>query len=234
MKFHIRALGNWSKDLIKYVADKGVPQTQAGGGAGQGLKLTIHVEGPYGIPSVDFENAELYKTIMLVTGGIGVTPAQSLFNHFVHQYCEGRDIRKCIYLWSVKDRAMLTSIDDTRASHTNLPTDNQNQNNTGAGDDQAEAEAGATPLPLSFQPNLLDFRPPSSPRSVNGKYTHVAVGAANKVIPLPATSTDIETGTGTGTGVGTGTGTGVELTPLVVDGPVSASASASASGGSAR
>ena len=111
------------------------------GGKGKGLKLTIHVEGPFGIPSVDFENSKVYNTFMLVTGGIGVTPAQSIFNHLVHQYCEGRDIRKCVYLWSVKDRAMIESIDEARTSTNAL--------------DGAASEL----LPQSFQPNLLAFSP---------------------------------------------------------------------------
>jgi NAD(P)H-flavin reductase len=178
IKFHIRALGDWSKSLVKLVAEKAVVLS----GGRKGLKMTIHVEGPFGIPSVDFENADVYKTFMLVTGGIGVTPAQSLFNNFVHQYCEGRDIRKCIYLWSVKDRAMIDSIDEARHDHSSL----------GAADKPADmASLTSANLPRSFQPNLLNFKPPSRTGDTYKKDVEAgSVVDASKVIPVATDSTE--------------------------------------------
>lgn len=137
VKFHIRALGDWTKRLHKLVEEK---STDLEGGI-RGVKMTVHVEGPFGTPSVDFEHHESSKVILLVTGGIGVTPAQSIFNHLIHEYCEeGRELRKCIYIWTVKDRAMISSVDESRVSEKNIIRGSKKE-----------------VLPRSFQPNLLDF-----------------------------------------------------------------------------
>lgn len=140
IKFHIRTLGNWTQRLHDYLLTK---EFVHNGKTINGTQLIIHVEGPFGISSVDFENTEISKVILLVTGGIGVTPAQSHFNHLIHQYTnEGRNIRKCIYIWSVKDRAMISPIDHARVSERGIDITNTKLKVKPA-------------LPKSFQPNLV-------------------------------------------------------------------------------
>jgi hypothetical protein len=91
VSFHIRALGNWTKQLKDLVgANKGT------------LELPISVEGPYGSPTIDlFTNK--YKVYLLISGGIGVTPLQSVFNHLVSQ-------QRCHELPGIRKVIIITSL----------------------------------------------------------------------------------------------------------------------------
>lgn len=46
---------------------------------------------------------------LLICGGIGVTPIQSVFNSLLDQHSRGRPLKKVWFLWSVRDTAMLDS-----------------------------------------------------------------------------------------------------------------------------
>ena len=77
-----------------------------------------------------------YDVLLLIFGGIGITPLQSLYNHLIYQSSSNiRKFRKVIFIWSVKDRAMVDAL-YTDKLHSTIHLENQN-----------------TPyLPISFQP----------------------------------------------------------------------------------
>ena len=73
---HIRVLGDWTKKFHTLVKtqSKRIPNN---------LKdLTIYIEGPYGKINLPLHK---YKQIILISGGIGVTPLQSVFNEIMFQ-----------------------------------------------------------------------------------------------------------------------------------------------------
>ena len=45
--------------------------------------INVYIEGPYGNPSVNFENNE-YDIFLIITGGIGITPLQSITNELIY------------------------------------------------------------------------------------------------------------------------------------------------------
>ena len=59
---------------------------------------------------------------LLISGGIGITPLQSMYNHFIHQAESGeRGLRKVIFVWSVKDKATAEMMEADRAKASYLP-----------------------------------------------------------------------------------------------------------------
>ena len=94
---HIRALGNWSRKLVE-LADK---QSEA----------TILLEGPYGNLSVDVDNEKRYKMALLVSGGIGVTPVQSVGKSLLYDHVfKGRSLKKLHFVWAVGELDMVHDI----------------------------------------------------------------------------------------------------------------------------
>ena len=87
---HIRALGNWTKQLHKKAKSEG------------GEPLSVYVHGPYGLPAVDIDGPR-YKIFLMFTGGIGITPLQSIARDLLHQSDQGRKIVKIMFVWSVRE-----------------------------------------------------------------------------------------------------------------------------------
>jgi ferric-chelate reductase len=61
----------------------------------------IRIEGPYGKPSIRFEN---YKVLLLVSGGIGATPNISMLQYLANQMKVGKlaHIEKIYFVWSTR------------------------------------------------------------------------------------------------------------------------------------
>ena len=75
--FHVRAVGNWTKQLLDLAISKGNKEEDAmAGEAADGttvvkkIKIALNIEGPYGIPSIDLASG-VYTVFLLIGGGIG-------------------------------------------------------------------------------------------------------------------------------------------------------------------
>ena len=90
---HIRALGDWTKKLLKLAQEKDV--------------VTILMEGPYGALSVDIDDDTRYKMALCISGGIGVTHCQSVAKSLLHDYCNGRHLTQVRFVWCIRDLSML-------------------------------------------------------------------------------------------------------------------------------
>lgn len=130
---HIRVLGDWTKRLQK-LADKHDT-------------IRIYIEGPFGSLAVDLESKERYKIMVLVSGGIGITPMQSLCNSLVYDHEErGRPLKLLYFIWSVRDKAMADALHDhDNATGTTLP----GHHRLGQTEEQTRLST------RSFQPDLL-------------------------------------------------------------------------------
>ncbi|PNW85477.1 hypothetical protein CHLRE_03g188300v5 [Chlamydomonas reinhardtii] len=123
---HVRVLGDWTRRLHTLASKDVTP--------GQPKMVKAFIEGPFGSPSIDLYG-ERFKAFLLISGGIGVTPVQSFFNHLMAQRTRGRPVRLAHLVWSVRDRALMSNVlgfDDVYAAKR-LPAS----------------------LPLSFQPDLI-------------------------------------------------------------------------------
>lgn len=145
--FHIRELGDWTKKLGEYIRESGTKGE---------LTLDIYVEGPYGSSSINLEDTN-YQVVMLISGGIGITPMHSIYNHLVYQQSNGRALRKVIFIWSVRDKATIFSMQSSKLHNFQK----------------------SSYLPISFQPPMSD-----APQPRKAKVEHILVkpfqmGSAN-------------------------------------------------------
>lgn len=87
VKLLIRKLGNWTTALHDLAKTKS--------------KISFLVEGPYGNLSVDLLASDRkYRHVMLIGGGIGVTPMESIYDHLLCELHAGRqDLRRIKFVW---------------------------------------------------------------------------------------------------------------------------------------
>lgn len=111
---HIRVLGDWTHALLEHI-NKGMAANTS-----ESVKLNVYVEGPYGNHQIDLDSQE-YEVLVLISGGIGITPMQSVFNDLVEQVNNGRPLRKVLFLWSVKDRALVDAFHYQQKDYGYLP-----------------------------------------------------------------------------------------------------------------
>lgn len=79
---HIRVLGNWTKKLYELVSER---TKEAGLENGNAIQLVCSIDGPYGEPAVEV-NSDRYQVFVLFSGGIGITPMQSIANDLLNQH----------------------------------------------------------------------------------------------------------------------------------------------------
>ena len=120
VSIHIRVLGDWTKRLYDSVEET--------------RNLNVYVDGPYGAPGIDVDGSK-YKNFMFISGGIGITPMQSICNDVLSQHKRGRPLDKMMFIWSVRDLHMVNSVLEYDRTYY----------------EQNESKQ----LPLSFSPDLL-------------------------------------------------------------------------------
>lgn len=140
---HIRVSGNWTKNLYDHVS-----KLESRVQGERPARLQIYFDGPYGASALDLHSPR-YTTFVLVSGGIGITPMQSIYSDLLHQHTAGRPLKKLLFMWAVADKHMLgamgsavakLSAKKARRENMAMPCPEQNKKNCD--------------LPLSFQPPL--------------------------------------------------------------------------------
>ena len=91
--FHVRALGDWTQKLCSLAA--------------QEKELKVLIEGPYGAPMINIHTDKEYQHFLLISGGIGITPLQSICNSLLQQHKLGRKLKSIVFVWSVREQSML-------------------------------------------------------------------------------------------------------------------------------
>ncbi len=72
-------------------------------------EVSAYVDGPYGVPMINIEGNK-YEAFLLISGGIGITPIQSIANTLIHESKSGRRLKKIIFVWTGKDIRYLDEI----------------------------------------------------------------------------------------------------------------------------
>lgn len=102
IKLHIRQIGNWTNKLADYIrtSKNAIHEVNPEHGDATLVPIELYHEGPYGTPMIDLDNSVydvcrklhlianfsfLLQVLLLISGGIGVTPLQSIYNHLVHE-----------------------------------------------------------------------------------------------------------------------------------------------------
>ena len=102
--FLIRGLGGYTRRVHEHVKTKDFSQVAVSEENSCSLKL--HVDGPYGVGHIQWE---AYPVILLVAGGVGITPGLSIASHIIrHASKTGNNIKgiQCWHvhlLWIIKD-----------------------------------------------------------------------------------------------------------------------------------
>ncbi|KAJ3175071.1 hypothetical protein HDU87_006468 [Geranomyces variabilis] len=99
MSIHIRVLGNWTAKLARLASATADAST---GDPGTSPLPKMLIEGPYGTPTFPMDQ---YKNLILISGGIGITPLQSIYNgEIISDWKRGRrELRHVIFAWTVRE-----------------------------------------------------------------------------------------------------------------------------------
>jgi len=95
---HVRALGGWIKALHALAARKP-----------DGTATTMYLEGPFGCPKIDIWG-EKYQLFCLISGGIGITPMQSIANQLMDEEARGRQLKHVRFIWAVREPDILQAM----------------------------------------------------------------------------------------------------------------------------
>ena len=166
---HIKTLGPWTRRLEQLARRSDL----------DAHSISLFVEGPYGSLSLPLAR---YSSVLMVAGGIGVTPLGSLYNELLRDHYLGeRTMRHMRLVWSVRDpqliHSLYTDVRDADRAHTDLPS---------------IAPPPASPSFFSTRDSLvtLDVRSASTASRVDGAppTPHSAAGPQrykrNAVVPL--------------------------------------------------
>jgi predicted ferric reductase len=95
---NIRVCGNWTRELEKLAEENDC--------------IDILCEGPYGSLGVDLISKDRYKIVIFLSGGIGVTPMQSICHQLMYEHTMGkREVKRIWFLWTARDPDMLENME---------------------------------------------------------------------------------------------------------------------------
>ena len=106
VQIHIRVLGDWTKKLQTLVEKHQEVELY------DWKKLLCYMEGPYGQLQIQLEK---YSELVMISGGIGITPLQSIFNELLYNISnniDGNHLKKIHFIWVVRDPSMIHEFDD--------------------------------------------------------------------------------------------------------------------------
>ena len=69
----------------------------------EGGRLTVSVDGPYGLP-LDYHG---YNQIVLMAGGIGITPCMAIYTALAANKSMLRNLERVILVWTARDRLLI-------------------------------------------------------------------------------------------------------------------------------
>jgi len=100
---HIAKQGYWTSRLFEIAEKKD--------------EVSILVEGPYGSLGVDLMSNR-YKMVVCLSGGIGVTPMQSICHQLMHEADQGdRQLKKIWFVWASREPDVMENMDITKHGH---------------------------------------------------------------------------------------------------------------------
>lgn len=110
---HIKVLGDWTKKLQQSIPDAADKTTTT-------TPFPVLVDGAYGHASIDILSHETYAHIALFSGGIGVTPMQSIANQLFYDYHvdSRKSLKRVWFVWTVRDRDTLLAMLDEEFCRT--------------------------------------------------------------------------------------------------------------------
>ena len=170
---HIKAMGSpksWTRKLISLASAQ--------------RETSIRIEGPYGSVAVDLDDEDRYQIILMVGGGIGVTPCQSLAKTILYQYENGRKLQKLHFAWAVRDLSIATTYPppilsrmEAKTEETDILTTDIYVTRPAKSDEESSGIAAAdTPFNIiSGRPNFALIFEELKEQAIKSRQSHVAV-----------------------------------------------------------
>uniref|UniRef100_A0A0E0H1D6 ferric-chelate reductase (NADH) n=1 Tax=Oryza nivara TaxID=4536 RepID=A0A0E0H1D6_ORYNI len=111
MSILIKVLGSWTEKLRGIITD--AQEQGRNGSESETGRITACVEGPYGHES---PYHLMYENLILVAGGIGISPFLAILSDIIHRIEEGKPCmpKNVLVLWSVKksnELSLLSAVD---------------------------------------------------------------------------------------------------------------------------
>ncbi|CAM0904501.1 unnamed protein product [Alopecurus aequalis] len=113
MSILIKVLGTWTDQLKSIITDVEEKKTRNGSDQSQTGRMTASIEGPYGHES---PYHLMYENLILVAGGIGISPFLAILSDIIHRIEQGVPCapKNVLVLWSVKkstELSLLSAVD---------------------------------------------------------------------------------------------------------------------------
>ena len=94
----IKVLGDWTKQLYE------MSKTEK--------NIKMWLEGPFGGRSLSLDGDDEYQIFLLIGGGIGCAPLNSLCNNLMFEKENGRNLEKVFMIWSARDQKIMEGFMD--------------------------------------------------------------------------------------------------------------------------
>lgn len=106
ISFIIKASGDWTKKLVGLVDNKKGGEE---GTVSTTKEVDVFMQGPYGGLTVDFMNADVYKGVLLIAGGVGIAACLPLYKQLLAQASGANGPRKVTLIWVWSPRLLTWS-----------------------------------------------------------------------------------------------------------------------------
>lgn len=115
---HVKAVGRWSRKLHAMAGELALRDIDA-----QEKPIKVFFDGPYGEPMVDIQG-DTYSHILLIAGGMGITPMLSQWSSLRDQFSRGRPLSRVHLVWATKDMDMVHSVTEDAAPQSTVAVAN--------------------------------------------------------------------------------------------------------------
>jgi predicted ferric reductase len=167
---HIRKAGNWTSALHE------LSQTKE--------EIGILVEGPFGNVGVDLTSSR-YSFVMLISGGIGITPMQSICNQLIHEHgTRKRSLKKLSFLWMERDPIVMSDVEVVRrSSSAHFDTIIDDDSSVISDLEEGLNHCCRVDFPMSLASTFLAHVPPSRMPDSNFEYEYDSDFESEEILP---------------------------------------------------
>lgn len=173
---HFRVRGDWTQKLSELATG---PHGKASISPATTITTSIAIQGPFGSPMMNLDNHRRYPHVLLVCGGIGVTPMisvvrQLLYNH----HCLGQKRYRIHLVWAVPDAEIVNHLPILTDRHdVRLLTRPVDVSTTSEGSQpDIEAVLSDTSLPRESTEKTVDIETPPTHSGSRGHPSSVFRG----------------------------------------------------------
>jgi len=169
IELHVRSVGTWTRwleifaslhgTIIDVMIDGPYGEVKVGCKYCVASSLCLVTMRPFSVcaqPQIDIESQK-YSMFLLISGGIGVTPMQSLYNQLFNEHKRGRPLDLVWFVWSCRDQAFGHHFAQNLTDEAENANETIDAHSSESDCDSAKVDSmeQVSSLPICFQPCLL-------------------------------------------------------------------------------